>query len=166
VLIGLPMPWIGRAANMAMFCFGKEVTAVDCRGREMQKSEHSLHVQCHWRIVGQYPTPRIIVGSRDVYDPAAPSVACDDDFEWDRPEANLCDRRTQSFLEEHQSSPLMVESVEADEVGSLRVCLMGGFVLELFPDTSCHDDGDEHWRLLAADDRPHFVVTGRGIEAV
>ena len=159
VLVGLPLLPPGRAANMMMFGFGKTVTEINRHGNPVEVPEYSLHVQCHWRLVGHQPTPRIVVGSRDVYSPADPSIdAEDENFHWDEPWANLCDWRVKSFMEECKSRPLVVESIEADEIGSLRICFTGGFVLDLFPDTSNHDGYDEHWRLLSAPNQPHFVV--------
>ena len=160
VLVGLPLHPPSRLADMMAFGFGKTVTEINRDGRPVDVPEYSLHVQCHWRLVGARPKPRIIAGRSDVFYPADPSVKpWDESFHWDVSGANVCDRRMKLFMEENVSPPLIVESIEADEIGSLRIRFSGGFVLELFPDSSFRDEQDEDWRLLLPGPvRPHFVV--------
>jgi hypothetical protein len=82
------------------------------------------------------------------------------EFDWDQPGVNRCDERVSMFLEERQDAPLIVEEVQADVVGSLRLILSGGYVLEVFPDDSV---GGEYWRFFQpSTEAEHFVVTGQG----
>ncbi len=56
----------------------------------------------------------------------------------------------------------MVTHAWADNVGSIRLHLTGGYALEVFPDDSLKD---EHWRLFQPyTEELHFVLTGSGIE--
>ncbi len=76
-------------------------------------------------------------------------------------------RRLDAVMEDLLASlrdrPLVVEWVDADEVGSVRIGMSGGYSLELFPDTSADL---EHCRLLQpGTGLEHFVVTGHGIES-
>ena len=161
-LVGLPLAPPGRAANMMMFGFGRLATRLNRHGKPVEVPEYALHVQCHWRIAEQHPRPRIVVGSRDVYSPADPTIDPEDEnFHWDEPGANLCDRHMTSFIEQHVSCPLVVESIEADDIGSLRIRFTGGFTLDLFPDTSNNDRDDEHWCLFEPGHSDSFShVTG------
>jgi hypothetical protein len=160
VLVGLPLLAPYRAANMMMFGFGKTVHDIDLRGNPCEVPEYSLHVQCHWRILANHPSPRILVGSSDLYYPSDPSLdRRDEKFQWDLIGANLCDRRMNGFMEEHATCPLIVESIEADEVCGLRIRFTEGFLLELLPDASPQDRFYEEWRLLLpGTKRPHFIV--------
>jgi hypothetical protein len=166
LLVGLPLQLPpGRAANMLTLGFGDIVTTTDFRGEPMEVPEHSLHVQCHWRLVRYAPTPQILVGSRDMYYPADLSTDLEDDsFQWDKPNANWCDRQFDLFATEYNSTPIVVEAVDADDYGGFRMQFSGSLALELFPDTSLHGEGKEHWRFFGAAEKPHFVVGESGIE--
>ena len=149
VLVGLPLLPPSRAANMMMFGFGKLVTQLNRHGIPVDIPEFSLHVQCHWRIITHDPKPTIVVGSRDLYYPADPTVDPEDEnFHYDEPWANICDWHVKSVMDEHKSCALVVESIEADDVGSLRICFTDGFMLDLFPDTSCHGGCGEHFAAV------------------
>ena len=59
----------------------------------------------------------------------------------------------------------IVERVDSDEVGGLKIFLSQGYLLEVFPDTSEDDEYSEFWRLFnRKEDSPHFVVTGNGVK--
>lgn len=68
-------------------------------------------------------------------------------------------------MERLEASPLFVERIEADEVGSVSMTLGRGYQLEILPMDSLPF---EFWRLLGVRQRnkteEHFVVTGRGVE--
>jgi hypothetical protein len=161
VLVGLPLLSRGRAINMTTFGFGKPVTRLDRHEKPVDVPQYCLHVQCHWRIVEQHPKPRIVAGSRDLHYPADPTIDPEDEtFHYDEPGVNLCDYRMRSFMDTHKHCPLIVESIEADEIGSLRIHFTGDFFLDLFPDTTLRDEFDEHWCLSSYPDQSTFHVTG------
>lgn len=163
VLIGRPLWGSSRAADMEMFAFGERRLGTDLRGRPVERGEFALHVQCPWRIVHH---GGILAGSRDVYSPREDAQEVPADFDWDQPSANRRDQRLQWFFEERAEEPSVVQSIEADDVGSLRILLSGDFVLDVFPADSLDEEGhSERWRFFRpGTDTPHIVVTGRGLE--
>ncbi len=104
---------------MITFGFGKLIGRMNHRGEPVEVPAYSLHVQCHWRLLG-HPLPGFIVGSGDIRHPADPSLTPSEieGFQWDQPGASLCDRRIAQLMEDHAVCPLVVESVEAEEDGS------------------------------------------------
>jgi len=149
-------------------------TSTTRKGEPIILSEWALHIQCTWRIVGALG---IVVGLGDLYKPAVGDPDLDpDDYDYEGPVPNRRDVRLATLFEARQSSPLMVASCTADEVGGFRLMLSDGFRLEVFPCDSDESPENEHWRLFrfkgAANDhwqgfRPpskaHFVVTGSGV---
>jgi hypothetical protein len=158
VLNGLPLQQAGRAIDMEIFHFGDLQPILGRRGTAMV-GDYRLHVQCAWRIVGD---AGIVVASRDRYYPAGDPYSNQDGFDWSAQGVNRCDERVTAFFKEQDGIHLRVEAVFADNVGSVRLQLSGGFLLDIFPDDSLDK---EHWRLVPrAPAIPHFVVTGQGIE--
>jgi len=160
VLINLPLTSTGRVVDLQWFVFG--VTNPDESNNEHDQFnfEYAIHVQCAWRISD---TKGIVVASRDRYYSAnCSSYEDNQDFNWDVPGSNQCDQKIANFIESKSTKPLIILSVEADVVGSLRINLSEGYVLDLFPDDSL---GKEYWRFFKLNsDHTHFVVTGKGIE--
>jgi hypothetical protein len=160
-LIGLPLVNAGRAADMQWFHFGEQRTVSDFKGKPRLIGEYALHIQCPWRIVGR---EGIVVGSSDRYYPANEQNEQRGDFDWDIPGANRCDKLIQAFLQERKGFPAVVTRIESDFIGSLKIKLKGDLDLDLdvFPDDSL---GKEHWRFFKpSTERPHFIITGHGIE--
>jgi hypothetical protein len=88
------------------------------------------------------------------------------DFDWDIQGNNRFDERIKSFMEDVKGH-LIVERIDSDEVGGLKVFLSERYVLEAFPDTSEDDEYSEFWRFFnRRDGSPHFIVAGNGIEKV
>lgn len=158
-LVGLPLHDAGRAADLEWFSFGAPRTVAGRHGEPRTVGDYALHLQCAWRISGP---SGIHVASRDRYYPATHIEVDLLEFDWDHPGANRCDERMNLFFAEHAGVPLIVRSVHADALGSLRITFDNAYVLEVFPDSS---RGSEHWRFFQpAMDADHFVVTGAGIE--
>jgi hypothetical protein len=159
VLVGMPLWCAGRAGDLEWFHFGGRHAVVDQRYGLKVVGDYALHVQCSWRIVG---TAGIIVASQDRYYPAGDPDQVSEDFEWDQSGANRCDERISLFFAERKQNPLVVESVQADHIGSFSLTLSDGYVFEVFPDDSLEG---EHWRLFQpAMEGGDFVLTGQGIE--
>ena len=169
-LLGLPLrdcwrPNIEGFQSLQRFEFGAQRPATNRQGKHLTFGEYALHVGCAWRIIGQ---GRILAAYIDLYYPADnPNESGDhDDFDSYQPGASQRDRQVQHFVERLDASPLFVERIEADEVGSVTMSLGRGYKLEILPMDSLPF---EFWRLLRVRQRnkteEHFVVTGRGIEA-
>lgn len=161
-LLGLPLWAISRAANMEGFHFGERHFTTSRFGNRapIEVGEYALHVQCAWRIVD---SERIIVASRDVYEPAGELADEPANFDWDVHGANRCDERVSALLAMHDQRPLHVTTVTADVYGGFQLFLSEGYALQVFPNDSCPG---ERWRLFKPDtDDDHFVVTGKGIES-
>jgi hypothetical protein len=157
ILIGQPLSEVFRVADMECFAFGHLVPVKNFKGEETESYEYALHIQCAWRITGP---AGIVVASRDRYYPPGEPDTEPPDWEWDK--FNRCDERMASFLEEDRESHLVVQFIQAGEVGSVRIGLGQGFTLEVFPDDSL---GGEYWRFFQRPSQgDHFVVTSQGIE--
>lgn len=161
VLIGLPLLDAGRAVDLEWFHFGHPRIVTTRKGGTTEVGDYALHIQCAWRV--KAPN-RIIVASRDRYYPPHDSEDIPAEFDWDVPHGNRCDARIEAFLQAHSALPLIVTSVEADEVGSVRLLLTKEYVIEVFPDDSFDSEYSEHWRFFQPSmGTEHFVVSGEGI---
>ncbi len=163
-LVGRRLSIAWRAADMRMFHFGHVTVYEDGSG---SAGEFALHVQCPWRIEGP---DGIVTGGSDLWEPANPN----DDIDWDtwnyEDDGNLQDLRIGMLLGDYDpltgsftndTGFLLVENVEADELGGATIVLSGGYRLVLFPSGSTGED----WRLFEPQSEgPHFVVGGGKIE--
>jgi hypothetical protein len=148
-----------RAADMATFDFGQRRASINWKGEPREVGELALHVQCAWRIARK---DQICIGSRDLYYPAEyhDGDTVPDDFDWEH-QPNRRDRLLASLFG-MGTRQFTVDRVEVGTAGSLRIILSDDLSLDLFPHDSLNG---EHWRLFEPDkDRPHFIVTGRGVE--
>ena len=145
-----------------MFQFGGKQFRTTRKGVSVQIGDYGIHLSCSWRIIG---FERIIVGSGDVYWAAGDPDQEPPNFRWDIAGANRRDERIDALFSTRQNAPFMVESVTADAFGGAVLFLSDGYGLEFTP----HDSlPKEHWRLLdnINDGRPHYVVTGAGIDVI
>lgn len=154
-LLGMQLVNFGRAGNMGCFEIAERQLSKDV---ERSKPLFVIHVQCPWRLIGY---EMVIVGSRDMYLPAGNSLQSQLDFNWELPGANRCDERMKQLFGD-TGCHFVIEYIEADSTGAVRVSMSEGYRLEIFPDTSAET---EHWRLLGPlASRDHFVVSGGIIE--
>lgn len=161
-LLYLKLQYAGRASNLFWLGFG-ELISVTRKGETKTVAEYALNIQCSWRIS---KGEKILVASRDFYSPFSGWEEDNGDFDWDVQGNNRFDERIKPFLESVQGN-IIVESIESDDVGGLKVFLSEGFVLEVFPDSSEDDEYSEFWRFFnRKDGSPHFVVAGNGIDKV
>ncbi|MBK9928182.1 MAG: hypothetical protein IPP66_23185 [Anaerolineales bacterium] len=161
VLIGLPLWDAGRAASLEWFSFGWQRNTITMRnGKTKVVSDYSLHTEATWHIVNN---KRIVVASQDRLYPAGENPYKDlSDFDWDKPGVNRCDERISQFIEEHKESPLVVQSLEANDLGGLKLYLSKKTILEIFPASSLDC---EYWRFFEPENTTkHFVITAHGIE--
>jgi hypothetical protein len=159
--MNVPFVNAGRASDMMWFSFGEERQVTDSTGKGKKVGEYALHVQCAWRIVGP---EGILVGSSDIYLPPGSSLDIDgrSHFNWDVPGGNRCDVQMERFFLE-QRLPLVVETIEVDLVGGMKIRLAKGFALEVLPTSSADI---EQWRVFQPGiEGSHFVVKGNGIQS-
>lgn len=160
-ITGLKLQYIGRSSDLFWLGFG-EIVQINRRGRTEETAEYTLHIQCSWRITLHN---KIVVASRDVYVPNSEWDKLNDNFDWDIQGNNKFDEQIKSFSE--NSGKLMVERIEAEDVGGIEVFLSDDYKLEAFPDSSGDVDDCEHWRFFnRKENSRHFVVSGEGIERV
>lgn len=161
VLLDLPLWNAGRSADVVWFDFGwqRHIQLSRTDGRKVMVGEYVIDTECAWHIAG--PTG-IVVASRDRLYPAGDPYQDLLNFEWDNQGMNRCDERLSGFMVEHESFPLIVQSVTSNNWGGVNLSLTDGFFLEIFPDDSLDR---EYWRLYKPHTRgKHFVVTAHGIE--
>jgi hypothetical protein len=154
-LIGLELTRTTRAANMECLKFGQQLINDKVHGL-LNIGQFGIHLQCPWRITkGQ----EILIGSFDLYDQADQNAKYDPDFNWDRPDANLRDKKLNELIRDNR---LTVEKIVTDDFGGFEITFTANVKLMTFPANSLEY---EYWRLL--DNRPklenHFVVSGEGI---
>lgn len=160
LLSGLPLNTAGRAANLAWFGFGELLTVKNKKRIEKKVAEYALHVQCSWRITKDN---KILVAYRDMYSPSKQWNG-KENFEWDIQDANRFDERIEGLLLTEFQPNVLVEEIQADSLGGVKIFFTEHYLLELFPDDSVEG---EFWRFFSFREEvssPHFVVTGKGIE--
>jgi len=155
VLVGKPLWQCHRAADMAMFQFGRQRKIQNDRGEWREVGDVALHVQCRWRVLRQ---GLIVIGSSDLYYPADFQVSgkVPEGFDWDK-DNNLRDKLLDNLFSGN-TREFLVRSISVGQAGSLQILLSGDLSLELFPDDSLTG---EHWRLFTpGGEGSHFVVSG------
>jgi hypothetical protein len=170
-LVGLEFWGAGRITNLLMFEFGPRQLRINRHGKEYEVGTHALHVQCAWHLAH---SPRILIGSRDrlyKFPNDDPEINHYDKevHTWPKDEPSWLDYRLLRFFNQCKENPVFVQTIQADNLGGMIIELSSGYTLSVFPDCSAADnpeDDEEYWRFfeLNATDRPHFVVTGHGIE--
>lgn len=159
-LVGLPLWSIGRAGDLEWFCFGENRQEMPSRhGQSKIVSDYALHLTCSWMITKD---KHVFVASGDLYFPKGDDPFIDyDDFDWDTPAGNRMDEKIAILDEQFNKKPIIVLSVEVDEVGGMNISFTDDYSLKVFPNTSF----SEYWRLfMPYDESEHFVVTAQGIE--
>ena len=157
VLVGQPLWALGRAVDLAWFEFGQHRTVTGWKNETKEVGDYALHVQCAWRItLGD----KVLVGRGDIFRPPEESdEPIPADFDWEK--ANRFDKIVKEFFE-NESRQSTVLSVAAGDAGSFTITLQDGYTIQAFPQDS---ESGEHWRLFSpCTTKPHFVVTGKGLE--
>lgn len=159
-LVGLPLSDMWRISRYGLqrFEFGDQWPDKNRRGETVTYGICSLHVACAWRIIH---SSGIIVGADD-YNNSEQHESYPSRLNPDNPEPDIFALRAFAFFDSLHDNPPIVETLEADNVGSVHFFLSREYQLQILPIES--GDG-EHWRLLYRDGRRrHFVVSGVGIE--
>jgi hypothetical protein len=162
VLLGLPLQEAIGTASLMQFGFGTPRVIPDHHNGQRQVWDYALHVQCDWRIIGP---DGIVTGSTDGYFPRGEDPYTESpNFDYHLPGSTRLAERLESFRDLFQSTPLVVERIQADSPGCLHITLGDGYTIEVLPNDSLKH---EHWRFFVLGtppEEPHFVVTGLGIE--
>lgn len=161
-LKGLKLRDVTRAANLISLGLG-ETISITRGGLTEESPEFALHIQCTWRLSND---SKIVVASQDLFVPRADWQEEDEDFEWHVPGNNRFDERITEFLKAVDGN-LVIEEVQVDCLGGLKIWMSNSFVLEVFPDSSDESEDWEFWRFFnRRKNSPHFVVSGKGVEYV
>lgn len=156
-ILGMPFNRTDRAANLVWFGFGKTINVEDFPGEMRKAPQYSLNIQCCWRIVKD---DKILVAYGDLYEPGSNWKGTDEEFFWDTNGMNLCDDGLEKLNRMHNR--IFVQSIDADNLGGLKIYFSENYLLEIFADSS-YDA--EYWRFFnIEDDSPHLVITNNGIE--
>ena len=154
-IINVQLSQVGRAGNLAWFCFGEDVAVQNYKGENTIKSEYSLNVQCAFRIVQD---KKIILASSDMYIPNS-KMQFVHEFDWDVQGANRFDELAKAW----KGNTIIVDSLKSDDFGGLKIYFSNEAVLEIFPDMSAPE---ECWRFFECQSaEKHVVITGQGILA-
>jgi hypothetical protein len=151
-LIGLPLWSAGRAVNLIWLQFGNKHRVTNRFGEPKTKTvgDYALHLQMPWRMTQE---GKVLVGFQDLFAPAV--RASRSSFDWRIPGATRCDRRLKAQFGRNKQ-PWIVQRVEADSLGGIRMSFENGAVLETFSATTTQG---EIWRLFQPyTEAPHTVV--------
>lgn len=165
-LIGQSFWGSGRVANLLTFQFGPRQVVTDYYGKPQQVGTYVLHVQCAWRLT---KAQSILAASGDLgWVPKEVNKETrnyeGEGYSWPKTGGTRLDEQLVSFFRQCEQTPLFVQAIQADDLGSLTIELSSQHLLTVFPDDSFEE---EYWRFFQYDvdpDLPHFVVTGQGIE--
>lgn len=166
-LIGQRFWGAGRVLNLLTFQFGPRQVRSNHRGETSVVGTYALHVQCAWHLTDTR-TQKIVVASGDRHEEPddenrEKQTEEEDVYAWPKAEQSLLDERLLRFFLQADQAPVFVQALQADEYGGLLIGLSSSHALTLFPNTSA----SECWRFFQpGTDRPHFVITGQGIEDV
>lgn len=169
-LIGKPINYITRAANMICVGFGNTVViekpyrtkenTFEMRKREA--AEYALHIQCAFRL---YLGDRIVAATSDIYQPTEKALE-DPMFVWDNFQYDEKGNNQFDWIVEHRIAPyyseFVVKGVTVNKFGDVKISFHNDYVLELMVDSSLDS---ECWRFFSpGDEDSHLVILGTGIE--
>lgn len=143
-LIGQPLSDMWRYAGCQKFEFGVQRPAKNRKGQDVKRADWGLVVSCDWRVMG--PEGHVVSS---------------DDF---GPGRSRRDEQAKPFYELIHTDPPVVEGIEANTGGALRIRMSQGYTLDVQPETDSGSD-DEQRRFLPRDpQQKYFVLWGDGIE--
>ena len=133
-----------RFAGIQVFEFGVQRPRKNRKGEDITRADQRLHVSCSWEITG----PNGLVLSHDDFGPIRR------------------DEKAYSFYEILTGdAPPLVEVIEADDDGALRLQMSHGYTLDIRPDEMDEEPDEEQWRFLPKDEgQNHLVLTLEGLE--
>lgn len=153
VLLNQPILKVGRACNLYWMLFGNSFKEKNASGKEVEKGEYSLHLQCPWRIRNTIDS-KIKLASGDIYEPSS-NVKWDEEFDWDIQGNNLFDEKVEYLFP--KDKVIFVESVSVLESGDLEIVFSNKLILECFIAISINE---ECWRFFKHGNKKCMVVYG------
>ena len=148
-LVGEPLSWLGRAADMGEFGFGPDVPAPSRRDPDRMGPTFALHLQCPFRFSGPDGP---ILGSRDVY--RAPDGSWIEGERTGR-EPNFYDAAILAFIERRGDHDVVCERVESSRAGDLTIRLSEGHRFDVFVPGAARR---EYWRYFRLGDTSRHLV--------
>ena len=155
-LINQPFHSMHRAADMLCLNFGntwkEDTLQLPSRMLHLRFPEYSLHLQVQWRFVFEN---RILLGSRDIYEPFSRNVGEDWDYDiMDRPdeESSIFD-----VVHKQVAQALLghcVTECTVSPLGDIRIIFSNGYIFEVFIPASYQT---EEWRLIDFPKDEHFI---------
>ncbi|MFL6072077.1 MAG: hypothetical protein ACJ73S_01520 [Mycobacteriales bacterium] len=122
-LIGTPFTGIGRALDMAILAFGRDLSSPDeVNGDYKVSSEYALHVQCPFRLSRR---DSVLLGSEDLRRETTRSS----DTEY----RVIYDRRSEALDQILSTRAVLVETVNVNELGDLCLELSQDLEIRVFP---------------------------------
>lgn len=150
VLVGEPLSWLGRAADMGDFGFGPDVLAPTERDPSRMGPTFALHIQCPFRFSGPDGP---ILGAQDMYRAVDGSWI---EGEWTGKESNFYDAAVLAYFKRRGDDDAVCERIEANRAGDLRIFLSEGHELEVFVPSAVQG---EYWRFFhLGDTLRHLVI--------
>lgn len=149
VLVGEPLSWLGRAADMGSFGFGPDVLAPTKRDPLRMGPTFGLHLQCPFRFSSPDGP---ILGSQDMYRGLDGSWI---EGEWTGKEPNFYDTAVLEYIERRGEDDVVCERVECNRAGDLAISLTEGHALEVFVPGAVQR---EYWRFFRLGDTSRHLV--------
>lgn len=139
---------IGRVADMIWIAM-----------KGLDGKDYALHLQTFFRFCND---KEVLITDTDKYQPISENENFDwDDFDWDVQGNNLFDKWCNEFNKDLLDN-IIIESVEINDFGDLKICFSNSVILTVFIDTT---SDDECWRLFVwHGEEKHLVITGKGLE--
>lgn len=119
--------------------------------------DYALHMQTFFRFSSR---GKILITDADKFQPLSPDIDYET-FDWDVQGSNLLDKWCEEFNRDF-SGNTVVESVEINNFGDLKICFDNSITLTVYINTT---SDDECWRFFiwhGAEE--HLVITGREIQ--
>lgn len=152
-LLNQPIVKIGRAGDLCWMLFGSSFKEKNVLGKEVEKGEYSLHLQCPWRIRDMEDSS-IKLASGDIYEPRS-SIEWNENFNWDVQGNNLFDEKVEHLFSKEKM--ILVEKISVLEDGDLEMIFSNKFVLECFIAISIKE---ECWRFFKHGSKKHLIIYG------
>lgn len=121
-LVGAPLTGIGRALDMAVLDFGRDLISPDDANGHKVNSEYSLHIQCPFRISRR---DSILLGSEDLR--RETTTTSDTEFRINY------DRRAEALDKIVSTRELLVDNIDVNELGDVHLRLRQDVEIMIFP---------------------------------
>ena len=143
------MSKIGRASTTVWIQFGQLKRVKTYKGSFKEVGKYALHIQCPWRLINS--ESKIIIGSGDIFIPKDKNL--NDDTFIDEFNALF------DVIAKDIPDKIIVNKVEADETGSVKIKFKNAWELLILVDTSYNDEYYENWRFFEpGTQKDHFVI--------